>query len=232
MFIKGIQKTSLIDYPNKICSVIFLSGCDFRCPYCQNPDLINSPDKLQDINEKEFLEFIASRKGLIDGVCITGGEPTIHEDLPKLIKNIKKMGFLVKLDTNGNNPKVIEKLIGKKLIDFIAMDIKAPLNKYKNVARVNVNVKRIKRSIDIIMSSNIDYEFRTTVLPVLHTKGDILEIAKMIKGAKKYYLQQFRPLITLDPVFKYYSTFSKEELKDMAKECSIFVPTKIRVYMD
>jgi pyruvate formate lyase activating enzyme len=227
--IKGLQKTSLIDYPDRICSVIFLPGCDFRCPYCQNPDLINNPEKLPTLDESEFLEFLKNRKGLIDGVCITGGEPTIHKDLPELVKKIKETGLLVKLDTNGSNPDMLEHLLNSKLLDYIAMDIKAPLNKYEKVVRVKVSIDKIKESIEMIRNSGVEYEFRSTVLPELHTKDDIVEIARMIRGARKYYLQQFRPLITLDPAFKKCSSFTKKELQKIAKECSKFVPTEVRV---
>jgi pyruvate formate lyase activating enzyme len=212
--IKGFQKTSLIDYPGKICSVLFLPGCNYRCPYCQNPDLIKNPDKLPDIKEDYVLSFLEKRKKLIDGVCITGGEPTIHKELPTFIKKIKEQGLLVKLDTNGSNPEIVEQLIKNKLIDYVAMDVKAPLEKYNEVVRVNVDIEKIKETIRILMTSNIDYEFRTTVLPKFHKKEDLLKIAKLIKGAKKYYLQQFRALVTLDKTFENEATYTEKELNN------------------
>lgn len=214
--IKGFQKTSLIDYPGKICSVLFLPGCNYRCPFCQNPDLIENPDKLPDIEEGYILSFLKKRKGLVDGVCITGGEPTIHKELPLFIKKIKDSGFLVKLDTNGSNPEMVEHLIKNKLLDYIAMDIKAPLEKYSEVVKVNVDIEKIKRSISLLMNSGIEYEFRTTVIPKFHKKEDLLKIAETIKGAKRYYLQQFRPLITLDKSFEKEPTYTEQELNSFA----------------
>lgn len=226
--IKGIQKTTLIDYPGKVASTIFMERCNFNCPYCQNPDLVENYEKLDEIPVKELLSFLKSRKKWIDGVCITGGEPTIHKNLPDLIRKIKSLGFLVKLDTNGNNPKMLEGLIKKKLVDYIAMDIKAPLEKYDKVAKVKVNKKDIQKSVDLIMNSGIDYEFRSTILPALHSKEEIIKMAKWLKGAKRYFLQQFKSNITLDPKFRKNKPFTQEELKEIKKECNKYVHTEIR----
>src|SRR3989344_5633428 len=136
--IKGLQKTSLIDYPPYTSCVVFLAGCDFRCPFCQNPDLILNPEKLETVKQEDFLEFLKKRKKWLDAVCISGGEPTLYEDLPEFIKKIKDLGYKVKIDTNGNNPNAIEELINKKLIDYVAMDIKAPLDKYSKAANAKV----------------------------------------------------------------------------------------------
>jgi len=197
---------TLIDYPGKIAATVFTIGCNFFCSFCHNSELVD-PEKIKKqpiISEKEFFEFLESRKGDLDGVCITGGEPTIHKDLPGFIKKIKELGFSVKLDTNGSNPEMLKKLIGEKLIDYIAMDIKGPL-------------QIPKKSVEIIKNSGIDYEFRTTIVPALHKKEDIIKIAKEISPAKKYFLQQFRPGKNLDKKFEKEKTYSKKELDEFCE---------------
>lgn len=195
MLIGGLQKLTLIDYPGKIACTVFTVGCNFRCPFCHNPELIDpSKFKLSEIiEEKSFFDFLNARRGLLDGICITGGEPTLYPDLPEFIKKIKALRFLVKLDTNGTKPEMLTALIADKLVDCIAMDIKTALQKdlYEKVTGSAVDFENIKKSIEIIMQSGLEYEFRTTVVPGLHTKNDILSIAEEIRGAKKYYLQQF-----------------------------------------
>jgi pyruvate formate lyase activating enzyme len=227
MLIGGLQKTSLIDYPDKVCAIIFTQGCNFKCKFCYNPELVLLTDNNQQltIKEEEIFEFLKKRKALIDGVCVTGGEPTLHKDLPKFLVQIKKMGFLIKLDTNGTNPKMLEKLIKKKLVDYIAMDIKASLVqflKYKKISGAKINLKNIKKSIEIIKNSGIDYEFRTTVIPGFHKEEDILQIAKEIFPAKKYFLQQFVPSKKMiDKKYKKIKPYSKEileKMRDKAKE--------------
>jgi pyruvate formate lyase activating enzyme len=215
--IKGMQKTSLIDYPPYVVSTLFVGYCDFRCPYCQNVDLVKQPKRLPTLPEQEILRFLESRKRWLDGVCITGGEPCIHKDLPNFIVKVKRLGLKVKLDTNGTNPGMIRELIDKKLVDYIAMDIKAPLEKYDKVAKVKVSKKDIQKSINIMRASGIKYEFRTTVVPDLLTKKDILAIAKWLKGSKKYFLQQFRSdKGVLDKSYKNKKPYPSEELKKMA----------------
>lgn len=211
--IKGLQKTSLIDYPDKICCVVFLPRCNFRCPFCYNIDLISNYEKLPDIKEEEFFEFLKSKKQWLDGVCVTGGEPTLHKELPDFLAKIKKLGFLVKLDTNGTNPGMVKDLIEKKLVDFIAMDIKAPLERYQEVVKVDVDKEKIKESVELIKNSDIDYEFRTTVVPDLYDEKDALAIAHWLKGAKKYCIQQFRSERTLDPAIKNQKPYKEEELQ-------------------
>tara|TARA_Y100000310_G_scaffold56489_1_gene51871 strand:- start:963 stop:1655 length:693 start_codon:yes stop_codon:yes gene_type:complete len=210
--IKGLQKTSLIDYPDMISTVIFLSGCNLNCPYCQNPDLIKkSPPS---IKEEDIINYLKTKKEWIDGVVISGGEPSIHKELPNFLKKIKQLNFLVKLDTNGTNPEMIKDLIKNKLVDYIAMDIKAPLNKYNKVTKAKVNSKDIEESIDIIKNSKIDYEFRLTCVPSLTKKEDIENIGKLLKNSKRFYLQQFRNKITFDKKFEKEATYSKEELNE------------------
>jgi len=216
MLIGGIQKTTLIDYPGKIASTIFTIGCNFRCPFCHNPELVNNT--ATQLEEVEILNFFESRKNLLDAICITGGEPTIHVDLPDFIKKIKDMGFAVKLDTNGTNPKMLQELLDKKLIDYVAMDIKAPWSKYQEVVRQPIDVEAVKKSVEILKNNEIDYEFRSTVLPKLHTKEDLIEMANQIKGADKYFLQKFRAVGDLvDVDFKTEKIYTSKELNDIIK---------------
>ncbi len=190
MKIGGLQKVTLIDYPGKVACTVFLSGCNFRCPFCYSPELV-LPEEIKKhpvIREEDFFDFLSEKKGLLDACVICGGEPTIYGDeLIDFCKKIKEMGFFIKLDTNGSNPDLLIKLI--PLIDYVAMDIKAPLNEdYKKFSGVDC-LDKIKKSIEIIKKSGIDYEFRTTITD--HSINDIVEIAKYISPAKKYFLQRF-----------------------------------------
>jgi len=182
------------------------------------------PEKIKKqpkISQTEFFKFLKERKKLIDGVVLCGGEPTISKGLVSLIKKIKKMGFLVKLDTNGADPKTLKKLIDEKLIDYVAMDLKAPKEKYQKVTGTKVDVKKIQKSIDILKEGKIDYEFRSTIVPTLHKKEDVIEMAKWIRGAKRYYLQNFRPEKTINPKFEKIKPYSQEFLLEIQK---IIVP--------
>lgn len=185
--IGGIQKTSLLDYPDKISAIVFTQGCNFNCGYCHNPELLNSKKDI--CSPDVFFEFLEKRKGKLDGVVITGGEATLQIDLLPFIKEIKSRGFLVKLDTNGYKPDVLKETL--KFVDYVAMDIKAPLEKYSQITNTEVDTTKIKNSIELIMKSNVDYEFRTTVLKSQLTFEDFEQIAELIKGAKRYYLQKF-----------------------------------------
>ncbi|MBU2638424.1 MAG: anaerobic ribonucleoside-triphosphate reductase activating protein [Nanoarchaeota archaeon] len=186
--IRGLKKTSLLDYPRNICAVIFLGGCNYKCPFCHNPSIV--ADEGEKISRKEVIDFLKKRKGLLDGVCVSGGEPTIHKTLPNLLKTIKKLGMLVKLDTNGSNPVMLEKIIKENLVDYVAMDIKTSLSRYKEVSGKADNVRK---SINILMNSGIDYEFRTTMVPGFVSNTDFVEICNMLKGAKRFCIQQFNP---------------------------------------
>jgi len=224
MEIGGLQKLTLIDYPGRLAATVFLIGCDFRCPFCYSPELV-LPEKIKNqprIPEKDFFDFLKKRKGLLEGIVLCGGEPTINKDLPNFIKKIKKLGYLVKLDTNGSNPGMLKKLINKKLIDYAAIDIKAPKEKYSQAAGVKVDVKKIEESIDILKESKIDHEFRTTVVPTFHKKEDILKIARWLNPAKKYYLQNFRPEKTIDPKFEKIKPYPQEYLVEIQKAVSPF----------
>jgi pyruvate formate lyase activating enzyme len=189
--IGGLKKTSLLDYPDKVSAIVFTQGCNFNCGYCHNPSLLEFKTKNDICSTDVFFEFLNKRIGKLDGVVITGGEPTLQKDLKPFIQKIKDMNFLVKLDTNGTNPEIVRDLLKDNLLDYIAMDIKAPLEKYKEVVCTNVNTDNIQKSVDLIKSSNLDYEFRTTVLPSLLSYDDFEKIGVLIKGAKKYFLQKF-----------------------------------------
>ncbi|MBQ3102605.1 anaerobic ribonucleoside-triphosphate reductase activating protein [bacterium] len=214
MLIGGLQKSSLVDYPSKICTVVFTIGCNFRCGYCHNPELIKKEDC---ISENDFFEFIKSRQGKIDAIVISGGEPTLQEDLEDFIVKCRKLNFLIKLDTNGTNPEVLKNLLSKNLLDYIAMDIKAPFEKYPNITRRFLDIEKIKKSIEIIMTSGIDYEFRTTVVRSQLNVEDLITISENIKGAKKYYLQKFNPKEVLDEKLKNEKTYSDTEFYEIAR---------------
>ncbi len=223
MILGGLQKLTLIDYPGKIAATVFTIGCNFYCPFCHNPELVD-PQKIKDqprVSEEEFFEFLKGRQGLLEGVCITGGEPTLQTDLPEFIKKIKELGFLVKLDSNGTHPNVIEKLLADKLVDYVAMDIKAPLEKYKKVAGPSISLEDIQRSVELTRLAP-DYEFRTTILPAIHSKKDILSIGRWLQGAKKYFLQQFRPIKTLNPAFENEKPFKWDDVVKFKNTLEIF----------
>jgi len=221
MIFYGWQKESLIEWPGKISSVVFVSGCNFRCPFCHNPDLILFSTSLPKIEEKEILDYCSRNKDLLDSLAITGGEPLIQkkQDLVSFIKKVHKIGLLIEIETNGSNPDMITYLLKKRLVDYIAMDIKAPLDakRYGEVSGVKINLSNIKKSIKIIMGSNIDYEFRTTVIPNLLNDNDILQISNQIKGAKRYYLQQFSPENTFNPKLKKIKPYPKEWFESVSE---------------
>lgn len=228
--IKGLQKTSLIDYPGKISAVVFLGDCNFRCSYCFNRQLVLNPDKVKTIPQEEFFAFLNGRKKWLDGIVIGGGEPCIHRELPDFIKKIKDLGFLLALETNGTNPEMLKHLIDNKLVDYFAMDIKAPPEGYEKVTKAKLDKEAIQKSIDLIIKSGVDHEMRSTILPALHSKEDIINMAKLIQGAKIYYLQQFRPGETLlDPAFRKERLFTEKEMENLKKICSKYVKTELRV---
>lgn len=189
MNIAGVQKVTLLDYPGKVACEIFTQGCNFECPFCQNSGLIPITNT-GEFSEEEIFEYLVLRKKILDGVVITGGEPTVQKDLKGFIKKIKDLGLLVKLDTNGGNPKVLQELIDEKLVDYVAMDIKNIFNKYNITAGKKINLDNIKKSIEILKASKIDYEFRTTIIKEMHSLDDIVSIGKLV-GNAKYYLQNF-----------------------------------------
>lgn len=218
MIIAGLQKTSLLDYPGKVSAILFTQGCNFRCPFCYNPNLVTHISKKDIISEKKIFDFLAKRQKTLDAVVITGGEPTLHDDLPEFIQRIKKLGFLVKLDTNGTNPKMLKELIKSKLIDYIAMDVKAPLLKYSKVVNMKVKALKIRKSIKLIMASGLPYEFRSTIMPALHSDKDLIKMAKLIKGARAYYLQKFIPTGSLNnQEFNNFKSFTDKQMKELCQ---------------
>lgn len=223
--IKGFNPATFIDWEGKLACVIYLAGCNFRCRYCHSHSLIFEPDLLPDISFEQIRQFLQEKKGWLDGVIIGGGEPTLYEDLFFLLKEIKDFKFLIKLDTNGSNPQIIKQLLAKGLVDYIAMDIKAPLEikRYESVVGVEVDINKIKTSIDILLNSKIDYEFRTTVVPTLLTQQDILKISQSISGAKKYVLQQFNPKDALDDEMSKVIPYPLAELTKCAELAKEFV---------
>lgn len=209
--IGGLQKTTFLDFPGKIACIVFTNKCNFRCGYCHNPELITKNEPV--ITLPAFFEFLNSRKGKLDGVVVTGGEPTLQSELYEFVKQIKDLGFAVKLDTNGTNPEVVEKLVNDSLLDYIAMDIKAPLEKYPQIVRVNCGLSKIQKSINLIMNSKVDYEFRTTVVKSQLTFEDFDKIGELIQGAKRYYLQKFVASKILDETLMNEATYTDEEFK-------------------
>lgn len=223
MVIGGFQPVTLLDYPQKVAAIIFTSGCNMRCPFCYNYKLVLPEylDKEKSFEEKQILSFLKKRKKYLDGLVITGGEPTIQNDLPRFLLDVKQMGYSVKLDTNGLLPEVLEKLISQKLIDYIAMDIKGPLDKYSKYCGIS-ETSNIKESIAIVMNAGLPYEFRTTFAKGLHSIEDVVKIGKDIKGAQLYFLQGFRDEPKLDPKAKI-TGFTLEEMEEMRLQCEKFV---------
>jgi pyruvate formate lyase activating enzyme len=218
MQIKGFEKTSLVDWDGKIVSVIFLPKCNFRCGFCHGASLVLDWQELPDIAIRDIMDFLVSKKGWIDGVCITGGEPTLQKKgLKDLLKIIKNLGFLTKLDTNGTTPDFISQLIKEKLVDYIAVDIKASKDKYKEAVRVKVDLDKINKTIKLLLKGKVDYEFRTTVVPGIIDECEIKKIGKWIKGAKRYALQQFRAMDTLDKKFLKVKPYPKEKLEEFVE---------------
>lgn len=204
MLIAGFQKLTLLDYPGKIAALIFTPGCMWRCGYCQNPELV-LPAKIRAtkfIPETNILAHLQKRRGLIDGLAITGGEPTLQPDLINFIQNVKSAGFLIKLDTNGTHPEILAKLFQKNLIDYLAMDIKTAPQYYSKLVCREVNITALDKSITLIKNSAVPYEFRSTIIPGHHSAEIMHQIGNWIQGARNYYLQQFQNRLTLDPKFQ------------------------------
>ncbi len=221
--INGLQKSTLIDFPKKIASIVFSQGCNFRCGYCHNPELLSLNIPKTNVSAEEVFSFLKTRKGKLDGVVVTGGEPTLQSGLYDFIKEIKAMGFLVKLDSNGSNPKVLEKLIKENLLDYIAMDIKAPLEKYSEITNVKVNTDNIQKSIKLIMESPVEYEFRTTVVKSQLTFEDFEKIGQLLKGAKRYYLQKFVASKIFDEKLMNEKTYSNEEFSVICRNLRKYI---------
>ncbi len=223
---------TLIDYPGEVAAIIFTQGCNFRCHFCYNPMLVwpREVGELKyhqdhsSINQNDLFDFLQERKGRLDAVVITGGEPTLHPDLPEFLARIKNMGYKIKLDSNGTNPEMLKKVLAQNLIDYLAMDIKGPLEKYSQVVSVPVNLDNIQESIKILKESGVPYEFRSTLVPGLHTLEDIAKMGEMIQGADKWYLQFFKsdtPLVDRELEAK--EKFTHAEMTAMAEEGKKYV---------
>ncbi len=223
--IGGMQKMTLLDYPGKVAATIFTGGCSFKCPFCHNKDLVFLPENYEFFPADEVLDYLKKRQGLLDGVCISGGEPLLQEGLLDFVKDIKELGYLVKIDTNGNDPDKLKQLCETGLVDYVAMDIKNSPDRYAETVGLNKDVfsiDRIKESAAYLMQGDVDYEFRTTVVRELHTKEDIEEIAKWIRGAEKYYLQQYMDSgNVINPI---YSAYNAEEMEELRKTAAEYVP--------
>ncbi len=211
MQIHGFNKTTLLDYPGLVAATVFTGACNFRCPFCQNADLVLNPSSQPLLAESEILDHLSKRKGITKGICITGGEPTLQPDLQEFVKRLKALDLKVKLDTNGYNPGVLKTLCGEGLIDYVAMDIKSSASRYSEASGVDTDVSRILESISILINGKIDYEFRTTVTKELHDAKTFSDIAVMLKGAGKYFLQGYQDSErVIKPGF---TAYSKAELE-------------------
>lgn len=225
MQIKGFIDTSFIEWNGKITSIVFTPDCNLRCTFCYNYGLVLTPENYESLDEEVIFMWLNDNRDFIDGVCITGGEPTLQKDIAEFCAKLKSLGFLVKFDTNGTAPEKLRELMGKKLIDYVAVDIKAPLEeqRYSEAAGIKFNEKelaKIKESISIILASGIDHEFRTTVVPSFHSDNDIEAMAKAIKGARRYFLQKFQPATRFEEMnkLKTQSDQEMERLKNIAKK--------------
>jgi pyruvate formate lyase activating enzyme len=218
--IKGFLETSFVDWPGKICSVLFLPYCNFRCPYCHNHPLVFHPERYSSIPFDDILTRLLSFQDWIDGVCLTGGEPTLHVDLPFLIRKIKERGFLVKLDTNGSNPQMLENLIEAGQIEFVSMDVKAPLDpfSYRRSTGIPIDLNLILKSIEILKKEKVEYEFRMTVVPGLHRKEDIKNLGSQLRAGQRFVLQNFNPENPLDPSLKDTLPYDPKVLKENERE--------------
>ncbi len=239
MLIVGLNKTTLLDYPGRVAATVFTGGCNFRCPFCHNGHLVLKPSALEAYSEEEVFSFLHKRRNVLKGVCITGGEPTLQPDLPDFIRQVKSLGYCVKLDTNGYEPEALEKLLEEKLLDYVAMDIKNCRGKYPGtVGLEKLAIEKIDKSIMLLRESGIDYEFRTTVVKEFHTKEDLIEIGNWLSDCPKWFLQQYRDnenVIgtiaangenTLD-----LHAYNKEELKEIAEELSCLSGLEGKVFL-
>lgn len=228
MEIKGAVDLSLVDWDGKVCSVLFLPHCNFRCPFCQNSTLVLHPEREENIPWERIKAYLRKNIDWIEGVCITGGEPTLHIDLPDLCIKLREIGLAVKIDTNGTNPEMIKRLITNNLVEYIALDIKAPftVKEYSRATGVNMErlLDKVKETVKLVMISPVDYEFRTTVVPTLHTPKDIRAICKEIVGCKKYVIQRFRPENTIDPTYSKLKPFLNHELEEFLNTARELLP--------
>ena len=221
MKIGGLQKTSLLDYPGILSAIVWTTGCNLRCPFCYNKQLVL--EKTEIISEEIILSFLEKRRDVLEGLSISGGEPLLQEDIVDFSRKVKKLNYLIKIDTNGAFPERLKELIDKKLVDYVSMDVKAPKEKYNQLAGIKTNISKIEQSIDLIKNGAPDYEFKTTIVPGMLEKKDIIKIAKWLEGSKQFYLQQFKsdsPLISSK--LNDAAPYSKEKLSEMLHDIKPF----------
>jgi len=217
MKIGGLQKISLIDYPGQISAIVFSQGCNFRCPYCHNPELVDPAQYGPTLPDEEAISFLEKRRGKLDAVTVSGGEPTLQPDLVLFLQKLKRMGYLTKIDTNGSNPDVLEGLIRGRLVDYIAMDVKGPLPKYERIVHARVDTAKIRKSINLITASEIEHEFRTTVVHSQLDREDLIAVAKLVKRAKLFVLQTFVTGKTLSGELLAEKSYSPEDVSAVQK---------------
>lgn len=227
----GMNKTTLLDYPGHVAATLFTGGCNMRCPFCQNSVLVLAPQKQPEISEQDVLAFLRRRRGILEGVCITGGEPTLQNDLEDFIRRVREMDYLIKLDTNGYRPRILRHLLEEELLDYVAMDIKASKERYGiacGLAEVELN--RIEESVELLKTSSIPYEFRTTVVKGIHSPEEFTAIGRWLQGSRAYYLQSFRDSgQVMQPGF---AEFERAELEEMRERAAQYVPrTELRGLM-
>lgn len=221
MKLSAIQRFTLLDYPDKVACIAFTPGCNMRCGFCHNPEFV-LPEKIKELQgsfipETTFFKFLDERQGLLDGVVVSGGEPTVWQDLPDFLGEIKKRGFLTKLDTNGNHPMMLRTLLDARLVDYVAMDVKTSLDEYSTLVGGTVKPEHIRESIALLKDSNIPYEFRTTLIKEVHTREVLEAMQPLLAGAQQWFLQVFRPGHTLRSCFEQYQAFTPEELQAIRK---------------
>ena len=224
MLISGLQKLTLLDYPGRVACTVFTGGCNFRCPFCHNAPLVLPERLARDSSEEAVLAFLSKRRGVLDGVAVTGGEPLLHRDIGAFLEKVKALGFSVKLDTNGSFPDRLRALVSAGLVDRVAMDVKNSPALYEKTAGAAVDMAAIERSRDFLLSGAVDYEFRTTVVKGLHTKESLMDAARWIRGAKEYYLQQFKDsgdVLAIEGL----GAFSEKEMHALADAAADFVPS-------
>lgn len=221
MLLSGIQPFTLLDFPGKIACIFFTPGCNFRCGYCHNPEFV-LPEAIKKtrctfVAEETALAFLEKRRGLLEGVVVSGGEVTLMPDLAEFLRKVRALGFLVKLDTNGSRPEVLRALLKEGLVDYVAMDVKTSLDRYETLVGPLVNLGRIRESVDYLKTVSIPIEFRTTYLEEVHDEEAILGILDLVSGSKRYFLQTFRPGVVLNPEFLGYRPFTREKMEQTAK---------------
>lgn len=222
MRILGLQKLTLLDYPGRTACTVFTGGCNFRCPFCHNAPLVLPGREREPYTEEEVLSYLKKRAGLLDGVCVSGGEPTLQEGLASFLRQVKALGYQAKLDTNGSRPEVLRALIGQGLVDYVAMDVKSSPEEYTRACGVPVDLESVGQSIDLLLSGCVDYEFRTTVVAGLHDPRIIEQTARRIAGAKRYFLQAFAD--SGDLISPGWSALPREEMEACARAARKYVP--------